>query len=183
MGAEDVDYKVSYRNVKYPRLELKTGKLLLVLPYGMSPDEIIERHRDWIRKKVDLIRVSLEDSVNKEVFERDEGEFRDLVHAFSEKISEELGVSINKIYFRRMKTKWASCSPKANLTINTLLKYLPEELIKYVIFHEIAHLIERRHNDRFWGIISQKFDDYERMERDLFAYWFLVQEVDNRGFE
>ena len=149
----------------------------------MSPDEIIERHRDWIRKKVDLIRVSLEDSVNKEVFERDEGEFRDLVHAFSEKISEELDVSINKIYFRRMKTKWASCSPKANLTINTLLKYLPEELIKYVIFHEIAHLIERRHNDRFWGIISQKFDDYERMERDLFAYWFLVQEVDNEGFE
>ena len=100
MGAEDIDYKVSYRNVKYPRLELKTGKLLLVLPYGVSPDEIIERHRDWIRKKVDLIRVSLEDSVNKEVFERDEGEFRDLVRTFSEKISEELDVSINKIYFR-----------------------------------------------------------------------------------
>jgi len=81
---------------------------------------------------------------------------------------------IHKIYFRRMKTKWASCSLKGNLTVNTLMKYLPEELIRYVIFHETAHLIERRHNDRFWGIISQKFGNYEKMEQDLFSYWFLI---------
>jgi hypothetical protein len=175
MEGEDIDYRVSYRNVKYPRLEFKTGKLLLVLPHGVNPDEIAERHKDWIKNKIEFIRDSLEDSVNKKVFERDESEFRNLVRTFSEEISDELGVSINKIYFRRMKTKWASCSSKGNLTINTLLKYLPEELIKYVVFHEITHLTEKRHNDRFWRIISQKFDDYEKMEQDLFAYWFLVQ--------
>ena len=175
MEAEDIDYKVSYRNVKYPRLELKTGELLLVLPHGQNPDEIAERHRDWINEKIDLIRASLEDSRDKELFERDDTEFRDLVRMFAETISEELDVSINKIYFRRMKTKWASCSNKANLTVNIFLKYLPEELITYVIFHEIIHLIERRHNDRFWRIISKKFDDYEKMEQDLFSYWFLIQ--------
>lgn len=39
-----------------------------------------------------------------------------------------------------MKTKWASFSPKNNLTINKLMKYLPDDLIEYVIFHEISHL-------------------------------------------
>jgi len=97
MEAEDINYRVSYRDVKYPRLEFKTGKLLLVLPHGQNPDEIAGRHSDWINSKLEFIRASLEDSVNKEVFERDEGEFRDLVHTFSEKISDELDVSINKI--------------------------------------------------------------------------------------
>ena len=81
---------------------------------------------------------------------------------------------MKKIYFRKMKTKWASCSAKRNLTINTLMKYLPDYLIKYVIFHEIAHLKEKRHNDEFWKIVSKKFVNYQKLERDLFVYWFQV---------
>jgi predicted metal-dependent hydrolase len=175
MEAEDLDYNVSYRDVKYPRLELKTGNLLLVLPHGQDPSEIAEKHRDWINQKTELIRTSLEDSTSKKIFEREDGEFKDVVRLFAEKISRELDVSVNRIYFRKMKTKWASCSSKGNLTVNTLLGYLPEELIEYVVLHEIAHLIERRHNDRFWGIISTKFGEYQKMEKDLFAYWFLIR--------
>lgn len=73
-----------------------------------------------------------------------------------------------------MRTKWASLSHKKNLTINRLMKSLPEHLIKYIIFHEITHAIERRHNDRFWGIISGKFANYRKLDRDLFIYWFRV---------
>jgi hypothetical protein len=36
------------------------------------------------------------------------------------------------------------------------------------LFHEMTHLIERRHNERFWGIVSQRFIDYEKMEKELF---------------
>jgi len=42
-----------------------------------------------------------------------------------------------------MKTKWASYSQKGNLTINALLKYLPERLVRYVVFHEMIHSIEK----------------------------------------
>jgi len=74
-----------------------------------------------------------------------------------------------------MKTKWGSYSPKGNLTINTLLKYLPEELIKYVVFHETAHSQERKHNERFWKTVNHEFKDYQTRETDLLVYWFLVQ--------
>jgi hypothetical protein len=74
-----------------------------------------------------------------------------------------------------MKTKWASCSKNDNLTINALLKYVPEDLIEYIIFHETAHTRERRHNDAFWKIIHTKFKDPETKEKSLLTYWFLIQ--------
>jgi hypothetical protein len=73
-----------------------------------------------------------------------------------------------------MRTKWASCSAKRNLTINRLSKYLPDSLIRYIIFHEMAHMLEKKHNETFWKIISKKFNNYQQLENDLFIYWFKV---------
>jgi len=90
-----------------------------------------------------------------------------------------MGAEINKIFFMAMKTKWANCSKKRNLTINKLMKYLPEKLLKYIVFHEIAHLKQKRHNDIFWEIISRKFNNYEDLEKELFIYWFKLASDDS----
>jgi hypothetical protein len=74
-----------------------------------------------------------------------------------------------------MKTKWASHSKNGNLTVNTLLKYLPENIIAYIIYHEVTHAIERKHNEKFWRIITKKFPDYKTKEKDLLTYWFAIQ--------
>ena len=177
MVLEGVEYKVSYRKVKYPRLEFKTGELLLILPFGHDPETLLEKHRDWIVKKKGLINGCLRNSSGKEIVEREDEEFKDLIYLIVERISRELDVKVNKVYFRKMRTKWASCSTKKNLTINSLMKHLPEDLIEYVIFHEIAHLIEKRHNANFWNIILSRFDTYRDLEKDLFEYWFLIQQA------
>ena len=119
----------------------------------------------------------MEASKDKKIFDRTEKEFRELVYSIVERFSEDLDLNFNKIYFRKMRTKWASCSSKKNLTINKLMKYLPLNLIEYVIFHELAHLIEKKHNKNFWSIISKKFDNYEELEKELFVYWFLIQKT------
>ena len=51
-----MEYKVSYRRVKYPRLEFKTGELLLILPFGQDPKPFVEKHRRWIEGKAEFIR-------------------------------------------------------------------------------------------------------------------------------
>jgi len=56
------------------------------------------------------------------------------------------------------------------------MKYLPEYLIEYIIFHELVHIIEKNHNSRFWEIISGKYKDYQKSEKELFKYWFKVSE-------
>lgn len=174
----DIEYETVYRNVKYPRLEFKTGDLLLVLPINYEdPESLIQKHKNWIYKRYSLIETSLKDAQEKIPEERTDEVFRNLVRSIVENISKELKLNMNKIYFRRMRSKWGSCSSKKNLTINTYLKYLPENLIEYIIFHEMVHLIERKHNKAFWNIISKRFNDYQRNEKELLAYWFLIQKV------
>lgn len=173
----DVKYQVNYRDVCYPRLEFKTGNLLLVLPKNCKNEEqIIRRHRDWIYKKNILIKNSLEDIKEKNLeLKRTDEEFKHLVHSLVRNFSNELKIYINKIFFRKMKSKWGSCSSRKNLTINTLLGHLPKSLIEYIVFHEMVHVIERKHNEKFWKIISKKCKNYRKYESDLLAYWFLIQ--------
>jgi predicted metal-dependent hydrolase len=174
MELPNIPHEVYYRSVKYPRLELKTGKLLIILPFGFKPDHLLEKHGSWILNKTKFIKECLKDAPAKKLIKRSEEEFKNLTHSYVKEASKELDDGLNRVYFRTMKTKWASCSPKKNLTINKLMKYLPESILKYVVFHEIVHLTERRHNDEFWKRISKRFSNYQELEKDLFVYWFQV---------
>ena len=174
MELPNIPHKVSHRGVKYPRLEFKTGELLIILPFGQKPDRLLEKHRSWILNKTRLIKECLKDTPTKKLVRRSEEEFKNLILSFVKDASKELGKGLNKVYFRTMRTKWASCSPKRNLTINRLMRFLPEPVLKYVIFHEIVHLKDKKHNDRFWKRISMKFENYQDLERDLFVYWFQI---------
>ncbi len=171
----DIQYDVSFRDIKYPRLEFKTGTLLLVLPRNADEKEIIKKHEKWIYHRSLEIKTALETSREKTlVLDRTDDEFKRLVESFAKEVSRELGVNINHIYFKKMRSKWGSCSSKKNLTINTLLKYLPEDLVRYVVYHETVHLIERRHNKRFWELVSSRFENPKEREKDLLGHWFLI---------
>lgn len=178
LNISNVEYTIDYRNVKYPRLEYKTGHLLLILPKNYENEiTIIDKHKDWIRKKELTIQKARDEAKAKNlILTRTDIELKKLVHSIVEKYRGELNFNIENIYFRRMKTKWGSYSSKGNLTINTLLKILPEELIEYIIFHELTHSLERKHNERFWKIIVNNFENYQTMEKDLLVYWFLSQD-------
>jgi hypothetical protein len=175
------DYTVAYRNVKHPRLEYKTGTLLLILP-KTSKDEkqVLEKYKKWIQKKELAIRKALEETQAKNLnLNRTDKELRNLIHTLAQNYQTELNTKIDKIYFRKMKTKWASHSQNGNLTVNTLLKYLPQDIIEYITYHEITHSIERKHNEKFWNIINKKFPDYQDKEKNLLTYWFTIQKTIN----
>lgn len=175
----DVEYDVIQRNVKYWRLELKNGKLIIISPkkYG-DYEKIIEKHKNWIYKRFKAINASKEEAKRRNLdYKRGEEEFREMVRSFVGEFSVELGVDVNKIYFRRMKSRWGSCSSRSNININRYLLYLPESLIEYVVFHEVAHIVEMNHSKRFWGIINEKFNDYKEIEKELSIYWFAIKEA------
>jgi hypothetical protein len=75
-----------------------------------------------------------------------------------------------------MNSKWASHSRNGNLTLNGELRFLPKNLIEYVIFHEMAHSIERKHNERFWKTVERRFKNHQEIENKLLVYWFLIKE-------
>lgn len=177
MASNEQKYTVAYRDVKHPRLEFKTGTLLVVLPRGKEkPEQALEKYRGWINRKQQIIDAALKETPSRNLdTKRDENQLRLLVTRLAQTAEASLHTTVNEVRFRRMRTKWASHSNNNNLTVNTLLKFLPATLIEYVVFHEVAHGIERRHNSSFWRLIDKQFPDYEAKEKDLLTYWFLVQ--------
>jgi predicted metal-dependent hydrolase len=82
---------------------------------------------------------------------RAEGLIREKV----DKIRGHLGVRYNRLTIRGQKTRWGSCSQKGNLSFNWKLIMTPENVIDYVIVHELAHLKEMNHSKKFWQLVAQ----------------------------
>jgi len=174
MELKRIPHKISYRKVKYSRLEFVTGELHIILPYGADPEDVYRRHRRWIKKKFDFIEECKRIGAERDLVKRTTQEFKESVHTYTGEASKELNVSVKRIGFRKMKTKWASCNSRGNITINTVMKDMPRELTDYVVYHEVAHLKQMRHNDKFWGIIAKKFPRYKELEKELSIYWYRL---------
>ncbi|MEM3526263.1 MAG: hypothetical protein QXV37_02510, partial [Candidatus Jordarchaeaceae archaeon] len=113
----EIEYTVDYRDVKYPRLEFKTGDLLLILPKNYEDTKnITEKHKEWIYKKALIIKKALEEAKDKTLnLNRTEEELKSLVYSTVTRFKGEFNLDINKVYFRKMKSKWGSLSRKRNL--------------------------------------------------------------------
>ncbi len=74
---------------------------------------------------------------------------------------------INSIKLKYNKSNWGSCSTGSNLNFSVRLFFAPDDVIDYVVIHELAHLVEMNHSDRFWRIVAKIMPDYMRAERLL----------------
>ena len=68
-----------------------------------------------------------------------------------------------------MHTQWGSCSPQGRLTLNSHLVKAPRECIDYVILHELCHLAEHNHSERFYRLLSQVMPSWEEVKARLDA--------------
>ena len=84
---------------------------------------------------------------------------------------ETLGVALPTLTVRSMRTRWGSssvavCSPRGRITLNSKLIQMPKELIDYVVYHELCHLVEPHHGKAYYALLSRVLPDWrERRER------------------
>jgi len=172
----DLLYKKVHRKVRSARLEFEDGLLTIILPENFKDGEkLINQHKRWILKQIEkfeeLKRHSKKMTINRKL---DINSFQKQVTKKIAKFSQEFGVSVKDISFKKLKSRWGSCSSDGKITINTLLRFLPERYIEYITFHEVLHRIEKRHNKRFYTLLKEKFLDKELIEKDLATYWYLL---------
>jgi len=78
-----------------------------------------------------------------------------------------LGVSYSKLKLSSAKTRWGSCSSKGNINLNWRLIMAPLEIFDYVVVHELAHLIEPNHSQRFWYHVHRILPNYKNCRKWL----------------
>jgi predicted metal-dependent hydrolase len=71
---------------------------------------------------------------------------------------------------RAQKSRWASCTSQGRMSFNWRLLLAPEEVLDYVVEHEVAHLDVLGHSRRFWSLVERRCPDYKRHERWLKRY-------------
>jgi predicted metal-dependent hydrolase len=92
----------------------------------------------------------------------------EVVPPIIEKWEKRLKVKVSRYFLQRMKTRWGSCNHgAANIRLNTELVKKPKDLLEYVIVHEMAHLIEPDHSDRFVAILDEHYPSWREARAEL----------------
>jgi hypothetical protein len=91
-----------------------------------------------------------------------------VIPALVRKWEPKLGVKVNGYFLQRMKTKWGSCNHReGNIRLNTELVKKPKDLLEYVIVHEMAHLLEPTHSERFASMLDQNYPGWREARAEL----------------
>ena len=78
-----------------------------------------------------------------------------------------MGVTFGRVTIRCQQTRWGSCSSRGNLNFNCLLMLAPEEVLDYVVVHELAHRKQMNHSALFWREVERECPDYKKSLRWL----------------
>ena len=150
----DVLFTRSYR-AKHIVISVKPSlKIRVSVPVGVKFDKvhrITEKRTDWIKKKLRKHSLSKAKNLFKEL---DGNELSVKMKYLQNRVSylaNCYGFQYKKVSFRKMFTRWGSCSAKNNISLNILMTQIPEELQDYIILHELLHTKIKNHSKGYWA--------------------------------
>ncbi|MGC3978900.1 MAG: M48 family metallopeptidase [Paludibacteraceae bacterium] len=76
------------------------------------------------------------------------------------------GFRFTDVKIQSSKTRWGSCNSKRNINLSFYLLLLPQELIDYVILHELCHTVELNHGEKFWRLMDLVTDNKSKILRE-----------------
>ncbi len=126
--------------------------LLKVIEHDASPSVTLT-HREIIMYVRPGIPPNKKQEIMDEWYRR---ELKEIIPPLLSKWETIIGVKTNEFGIKKMKTKWGTCNPeKKRIWINLELAKKPVECIEYIVVHELVHLLERTHNERFIGYMDE----------------------------
>jgi hypothetical protein len=93
---------------------------------------------------------------------------KEMIPPLVEKWQEVLGVRIAEWGIKKMKTRWGTCNPDARrIWLNLELAKKPSQCLEYILVHELTHLVERHHNDRFVSLMNRHLPNWRQHRQVL----------------
>ena len=89
-------------------------------------------------------------------------------------LADKHGFTYNRAFIRNQRTRWGSCSHKNDISLNMKLVRLPDELMDYVILHELTHTRCKNHSSEFWAELDRLVGNGKGMDAQLKAYGLVL---------
>ena len=172
---DNLQLNIVYSSRKSIALELKPDTLIVRAPKGMPRREInsfLESKRGWIEKHLSKMQECKEAMGNMDPFTMEEiQELADkaliVIPQKVKKYAPIVGVTYGRITIRNQRSRWGSCSSKGNLNFNCLLMLFPEEVIDYIVVHELCHRKQMNHSAAFYKEVERVFPEYRKCQEWL----------------
>ena len=148
------------------------GQVVIRVPLRTSwkeAERFLERESAWVERHVAAALASYVEPRTYTDAQVREGKARarELFARRTAHFSAVKGVDYGRISVRQQKTRWGSCSVRGNLNFNWKLALMPEEILDYVVVHELAHRVEMNHSPRFWAVVETVLPDWRERRRWL----------------
>ncbi len=138
-----------------PAVKLKGKSKVILQVRPKSPaNKRREVMMDWYRKELHIV-------------------INDLIDKWQKK----MGVQVKFWSIKQMKTRWGTCNSKrARVLINLELAKKPTACVEYVVVHELLHLIEKKHNDKFVSLMTKYIPKWRGIKEDLNRFMLSYEE-------
>jgi predicted metal-dependent hydrolase len=93
-------------------------------------------------------------------------------------LAKQHGFDYNRVFVRKQRTRWGSCSRQNNINLNVQLVRLPEALRDYTLLHELVHTRIKNHGPLFWEALGRILSDPKGLDRELNQYWMVLVDAD-----
>ncbi|MGD8970819.1 MAG: DUF45 domain-containing protein [Desulfobacterales bacterium] len=154
----------------------------VTIPCGVSlkqVEQFVVSKTDWIVKHLAQARQLEKRRLHaaSAIEETDAGEARKFLVQKLETLAEQHGFKVGNVSVRKQKTLWGSCSVNNNISLNINLIHLPQQLMTYVILHELLHTRIKNHGRQFWRQLDELVGDARMLRSRLNEYSYLLLKI------
>ncbi|PWB39126.1 MAG: metal-dependent hydrolase [Parcubacteria group bacterium] len=175
LGGQNIHYRIKrVRRLRYIRLAVRADASVQITVPKLYPLFLIQRYLQqkwqWIlenvtRQKQHAGLMSLHHSPEQIIIYKKRT--TELVEQRLALFNRTYNFTFRRVSVRNQSTRWGSCSTRKNLNFNYRLCLLPADLADYIIVHELCHLGEMNHSQRFWKLVARTVPDYKNKVKIL----------------
>lgn len=171
----EIDYKIR-KSQRAKRLRVAVycdASVVVTLPIAVDEnivEKFLREKANWVFEKINYFnkhKNKMFINLSEDDFLKKKDKAYKIVESIVRKHNSDDEFKINSIKIKNQKTRWGSCSKKGNININYKIVYLQKKMAEYIVVHELCHLKEFNHSNKFWKLVSSKMPDYLDIRREL----------------
>ena len=150
------------------------GSFVVIKPARLSEnvvEKFILKKADWVLSKLEYFKKfefkAKTFKNNRKEYLASKAEALEFIKKRLDYFNEIYNFKFNKVSIKNQKTRWGSCSRKKNLNFNYKVLFLPSRVADYIIIHELCHLKELNHSQKFWNLVARAQPDYKNIKKEL----------------